>query len=94
MEHLRPMGIGIILGFLMMACTAWNYHEYTISAESYEGKLLGPKPENDIPFSDCKPTAADLAPCIAIKTAEFLRLKQDYIDTQNALKACQHGQAR
>lgn len=95
MGRLRDILVGLSLGFLIAGCAGatFAYKYYGIDGVRYDqGKLLGPKPENDIPFDRCQPTSQVKTPCIVMFTGEFLKLKQDYMDTQNKLQSCEAGQ--
>jgi hypothetical protein len=86
--------LGAFSGVFLCACaaTTFPYKYYALKADSYEGSLLGPKPEDDLPLSVCAPTAQDKAPCITVRRAEFLRIKSEYLDLIEQLQACQRDQ--
>ncbi len=86
---LRQFTIGLILGALLVGCASFNYRYYGLEAVSYEGKLLGPKPENDIPFSQCKPDDVVKGKCVVMLVDDFFSMKKDYEDTKAQLRACQ-----
>lgn len=77
---------GIIIGFLLAGCAAasFSYKYYGMQIASYDGKLLGVKPEDDKDFTICKDNQ-----CVVMLTNDFFALKQDYMDLQNKLIACQ-----
>lgn len=82
---------GLVTGFLLLGCAGavFPYKYYALDAQSYEGFLRGPDPKDDVKLSDCTPTAADKAPCIVMKSADFIRAKTDYKDMQNRLQKCE-----
>lgn len=84
---------GIVLGFLLAGCVgatfAWQY--YSLSIASYDGKLLAVEPANDKDFTICAPDSNVKGKCILMLAADFYALKQDYLDVQNKLIACEHG---
>lgn len=92
MRELRAILVGLVLGFLIAGCAGatFAYKYYGIDSVRYDqGKLLGPKPENDIPFNACEPSAQSKHPCVIMFASEFFKLKQDYMDTQDKLNQCQ-----
>lgn len=85
-----------LLGFaaclLLVGCAGFAYHYYGLEGVTYtNGKLLGPKPQDDLPFSNCEPTAQDKHPCVVMFAKDFFAFKLDYEDTQQKLKECQQG---
>lgn len=84
--------LGLILGITLVGCSAWSYRYYGLDLPSYEGKLLGPKPEQDKPFSVCKPDDVMKGKCVVMIQDEFFRMKQDYEETKKMLKQCQSNQ--
>ncbi len=86
----RAFIFGFAFCFVLVACSAASFRYYGLEGVSYqEGKLLGPKPKDDLPFSMCAPTAAVRNPCVVLFATEFFALKQDYLDTKQKLKECQ-----
>lgn len=81
--------IGIVLGFMVSACATavFPYKYYPLNLAG--GLLEGPTHADDLPLSECNATATDASPCTVVKAAAMLELKRDYIDTKNALIACQ-----
>jgi hypothetical protein len=80
---------GLLLGALLVGCAGFSYRYYGLDVPSYEGKLLGPKPELDKPFSVCKPDDVMKGKCVVMIQDEFFRMKQDYEETKRMLKDCQ-----
>lgn len=75
---------------LLVGCASFPYHHYFMEGVSFkEGKLLGPKPENDLPFDRCAPTPSDKNPCAVMLTRDFFAFKLDYEDTKEKLKTCE-----
>lgn len=89
MKELRQMMWGFALGIGVVACAgaAFSYHYYGMSLVSYTnaGKLLGPTPADDKDISVCENNG-----CVVMLSADFFAFKQDYLDIQNQLNACQH----
>lgn len=89
----------VILGYslallTMLACGSVSYKYYGLSVPTScydQGKLLGPKPEDDIPFSTCKPEAHKQGKCIVMESAEFFAAKKELQQLRQALKDCQKG---
>jgi len=83
--------------FILFVCLAgcgaasFNYRNYGLAPESYEGKLLGPEAKDDIPLSQCKPDEVVKGKCVVMFTDEFFRLKADLLATQKALIDCQRN---
>jgi hypothetical protein len=70
-----------------MSCASFAFKYYGLAGIRYEdGTLLGPKPENDLPFSSCAPTSQVKNPCVVMFAAEFFKMKTDYEDTKQRLK--------
>lgn len=83
---------GFVLALTLVACAgiSFPYKYYGLSAASYEnGKLMGPMAAQDLDFASCQPTKETATPCICMFTKEFLPMKQDYLQTKNALITCQ-----
>lgn len=81
----KSFAVGLLLGFLTGCGTlGFSYKFYGIQAVSYEGKLLGPKSDDDIPFEKCKNNG-----CVAMLKGEFFKLKSDYEQTSQKLKDCE-----
>jgi hypothetical protein len=87
----RQFGAGMLLGIALCACagTKFPYKIYSLNAASYEGTLLGPEPKDDIPLTDCLPTATDTVKCLVVKQEEYEKLKQEYLTLVDELEACQ-----
>jgi len=88
--------LGFSFGIMLSACLASNlfpFRYYSLSANSYEGMLLGPSSDQDLLLKICAPTDADKAPCMVMLTSEFLRLKQAHamcqISLDNAQRRCE-----
>lgn len=92
MVRTRSFLAGLVFSMLLFGCAGFTYHYYGLDGADYrEGKLLGPKPENDLPFSRCAPTAAEKRPCVVMLTPDFKAFRLDYEDTKQKLKECQSG---
>lgn len=89
----RSFAFGMLFMLLALGCAGMQfpYKYYGIDAVSYEGKLLGPEPKDDIDFKMCAPTEFDKSPCIVMKTKDVLTLKLDYLETAAKLKQCEQN---
>lgn len=85
----RGLASGLILGLLAVGCAGFTFKYYGLAAVSYDGTLLGPSADKDVPFSRCAPTEADKGPCVIMFTSEFFALKTDYQNLKAQLKECQ-----
>lgn len=82
----------LLLVIILPACGAtFAYKFYGVDAVSYEGNLLGEKPEDDIPFARCKPDDVEKGKCVVMLKEEFFQMKADYLQTKQALIDCQKG---
>ncbi len=78
-----------------MACASGFSYKYYVpdSLDYTRGMLRGPTPADDLKFEACTPSVSLKEPCTVIFTAELLRWKLDFEDTQNKLKACESALA-
>lgn len=83
---------GILLASCGGAVASFPYKYYVIKAEKFEGRLEGDRPENDLPFTECKPRPGREGPCIAMLKDAYFQLKSEYLSLQSDLAACQRGQ--
>jgi len=86
----KQFAIGLLLGLSLMACAgaSFPYHYYGLDLAG--GELRGPTASDDLPLAvTCDATASDASPCTAMLTADFLTLKQAYLDQQAQLNNCQ-----
>ena len=86
--------VGFMAGIAFVACGApanFLYKDYTVAPESYSGRLLGAKPEDDLDFKLCEPTETIKDNCHVFLKAEFDTMKEDYLKTKSDLIACQKG---
>lgn len=75
---------------MLTSCSSFAYKYYGLSGADFSrGTLLGDKPENDLPFGRCEPNSTLKNPCVVLFAEEFFKLKLDFTDTQNKLKACE-----
>lgn len=91
--------LGVLLGVLLVGCTSFGYKYYGISEVDWEtGKILGPKPADDLPFSACKPLEiADPATgqiklkhqCVIMFSSEFFEMKKEHESLKIKLINCQ-----
>lgn len=84
-------GISVLMLLaVLIGCAAFNYRYYGLGQVVYEhGMLLGPKPKDDLPFSQCAPNATTQHPCVVLFTKDFFAFKQDYEDLQIRLSDCE-----
>ena len=54
-----------------------------------KGKLLGPTPQDDLPFSECAPNASSQHPCVMMFSKDFFQFKQEIEDAHIKLNACE-----
>lgn len=90
---LKSFWIGVVAGLFLAGCVAakFPYRYYLLEAESFEGKLLSNKPENDLALSVCAPDENKTGKCTVMLTSEYLQLKAEYKDLVTRLDACEHG---
>jgi len=80
----------MIAGLLLAGCASFSFKYFGLEGVTYsDGKLLGPKPENDLPFSACAPDATVKHKCVVMFTTEFKAFKTDYEDCKTQLSDCQ-----
>jgi len=78
---------------LLVACAAapvFPYRFYNLSGVQFGGTLLGPTPQDDIPFSQCSPVNGKQQ-CVVVFYTELNALISDYKQTKSDLISCQHG---
>lgn len=84
---------GFFLACCLIACAAaptFNYKFYHLTGNNYAGTLLGAKPQDDVPFSQCAPTG-NKQKCVVVFYSELEALIADYKKTKSDLIACQKG---
>lgn len=81
----------LCLVFLLVACgSTFPYKWYGLDLPDYsEGKLLGPKPKDDLPISRCAPDEVQKGKCVVIFVDEWDRLRNDHIELRVRLDACE-----
>lgn len=72
------------------AAISFPYKFYHISGNSYSGVLLGPTKNDDIIFTECKPSAGKQK-CVVIFYTELAKIISDYKETKQNLIDCQKG---
>lgn len=92
MGRLAWICMGALLATACGAAASYPYRYYVLQANSYQGKLLADKPENDLALAVCAPEAGKQGKCMVMLKDAYLQLKSDYLDLQNRLAACQRGQ--
>lgn len=84
--------LGVASALVLIGCAGFSYHYYGLSEVSYDrGILLGPKPKDDMPFSQCAPTDQNRHPCVVMFTKDFWAFRLDYDDVKQKLIDCQKG---
>lgn len=92
MVRVRAFLVGLTCGVLLWGCASFAFKYYGLEGVTYsDGKLLGPKPENDLPFSRCEPTPKERHPCVVLFTPEFKAFKTDYESCKTQLSDCQRN---
>lgn len=86
---LKHFSLGLLLGIVLIGCAGFSYRYYGLDLPSYDGTLLGPEPKDDIDFKRCMPDDFDKNKCVVMLHEDAMRLKQDYLDTKDKLKACE-----
>ena len=82
--------LGFVSALLFIGCAGFSVKYYGLSEVVFEhGKLLGPKPNDDLPFSRCAPNAQSKNPCVIMFAQDFFSLKADYESTKMRLKECE-----
>ncbi len=90
MELKNRLYLGLICTLALAGCAGFTYRYYGLADVGYEhGTLLGPSEKDDLPFSKCAPNAESKHPCVIMFTKEYMAFKQDYLDTQAKLIACE-----
>jgi len=87
--HIKSFALGIIFSVFVIGCAGFQYRYYGIAPVSYEGKLLGPTPSEDLPLSVCMPDAQVKGKCVVMLVDEFTKFRQDYDRVKTELKDCQ-----
>jgi len=73
-----------------VACaSSFPYQWYGLELPSYQGKLLGPTEDNDLPMTVCEPDNLIQGKCVLFLTDEFDRLRSDLVELKERLKACE-----
>lgn len=85
-----------VLLLSLAACTslAFNYRWYGVApapGQKLVGTLLGPEPKDDLDLSVCNPDEKDKGKCVVFLRAEFEKLRVEYIDLKERLRACEVG---
>lgn len=83
----------ICVGMTLWGCAGatFSYHWYGLDLPSYSGKLLGPKPADDLDFAACAPEGSHKGKCAVFLSAELKALINDYEGLQIDLKKCQQA---
>lgn len=95
--------LGVLSAATLFACAGAGVKYYGMDGVRFEeGKLLGPEPKYDLPFSQCKP---DEIPdpenpgkvklkhkCTVMFSKDFFSFKRDYEDCKMRLTECERYQ--
>lgn len=73
----------------LVACANFPYKWYILESESFEGKLIGAKPKDDLPLDACKSESNGTRRCIVVFKDEFERMQAERIDLIERLKSCE-----
>jgi hypothetical protein len=84
--------LGLFAGFLFTGCVSatFAYKFYYPEFLSYEGKLLGKKPADDLDGKICERDIQGNSGCVVMLKSEFQALYTDYLDLQNKLIRCEN----
>lgn len=77
----------VMIASLASCASAFPYKWYGIDVDNQ--KLLGPKPEQDLPLSVCRGEPAQTGKCVALTSDEFSKLMEDYLEKTERLKNCE-----
>ncbi len=93
-DDLRGSGkffLGVVTGCIFVGCAglSFPYKYYDPVFVSYDGTLMGPSKEDDLPGNICEPNEESKHPCVIMKAQEFFLLKHDYIDLEERLVECE-----
>lgn len=84
--------VGVTLATLLWGCVSasfsykWYYPEFV----SYDGKLLGARPSDDLDAHVCeKDPITHESGCVVMLKAEFKALTLDYMDKSERLQTCE-----
>jgi len=90
----KQFGIGLLLGLSLAACAGASFPYKYYGVDLAGGALRGPTVQDDLPLAaTCDATSANDSPCTAMLTADFLTLKQAYLDQEVQLNNCQQSLA-
>ena len=76
-----------IIVFLVACGTApitFNYKFYHLSGNNYAGTLLGPTKNDDVSFTDCRPSSGKQK-CVVVFYTELAKIISDYKETKQKL---------
>lgn len=76
--------------FILVGCAAFNYRNYGIALESYEGTLLGPEPKDDRDFKACAPNEQNKNPCTVLFWDEFMAMKKELLELREKARQCRN----
>ena len=94
MKFFKGIGLGVLLGLMVVACSAFNYVRYGLGIDPNKSLdqqvLLGVSAKDDVPLVyKCSTSAQAKSPCVVVPTDEWTRLRADYGAMEEQLKACQ-----
>lgn len=85
----KNLFVSLLLTACLLSCAsfAFNYRYYELDVAN--GMLIGDKPEHDEPIAVCSPIPNDKFPCFVVKGTEWFKIKRDYEELSQRLKACE-----
>jgi len=74
---------------VLTSCAAsFPYRWYGLDCQECAGTLLAKDKKDDLPLSTCLPDADGKGTCAVLTFTEMDRLRSDYMEMQERLKAC------
>jgi hypothetical protein len=88
---LKQIGLSVVLTACLLSCAsfAFNYRYHALDLPN--SKLIGDVPEHDEEMAVCNPIADNKFPCFVVKSTEWFKIKRDYEELSQRLKACETG---
>lgn len=74
----------------LAACTSSADLYYGLEVpKDVRGTLLGATEEDDVPLTECYARPGKKSPCVVMFSSEFFKLRRDYLEMKERLKACE-----
>lgn len=85
--------LGAVSCLILIGCISaqFNYNWFYPELLSYDGKLLGKRPSEDLDAKICAKDVNGNHGCVVMLKHEFQDLYSDYLDTKNRLIRCERG---